>query len=152
MSNEVATLSGEFSIARTNKAGKVTVRTALGVVTSGSRAEKAAAVEYAIARGNFRTLAREVLRVFGPELKKAGVLRKDGTVSLKVSIEWNGRPAFVEAELDLTRVKKEDAQALARAAIENAKADAKGEKALYLGALRALAADKAPAVETTEVA
>ena len=149
--NEIATIGGEFAVARTSKAGKVVTRTMLGVITSGSRAEKAAAVQYAIERGNFRTLAREVLRVFATELRKAGVLRKDGSIALRVTIELNGRPAHAEVELDLTRVNKADAQALARAAIEAAKADVKGERALYLEALRGLAAAPVDKVETKAV-
>lgn len=149
--NEIATIGGEFAVARTSKTGKVATRTMLGVITSGSRAEKMAAVQYAVERGNFRTLAREVLRVFATELRKAGVLRKDGSVALRVTIELNGRPAHAEVELDLSRVNKADAQALARAAIEAAKADAKGERALYLEALRGLAAAPVDKVETKAI-
>jgi hypothetical protein len=78
MSNEL-TLSNEFAVTRTSKAGKQTVRTALGVITSGNAAERttlaSAAIETMFTNGNFRHAMREVQRVF-----PASVLKKSPLV------------------------------------------------------------------------
>lgn len=82
MSNEL-TLSTEFAVTRTSKAGKQTVRTALGVITSGNAAERttlaSAAIETMFANGNFRHAMREVQRVFPASmLKKCPLVIVDG--------------------------------------------------------------------------
>lgn len=82
MSNEL-TLSNEFAVTRTSKAGKQTVRTALGVITSGNASERttlaSAAIETMFANGNFRHAMREVQRVFPVSvLKKCPLVIVDG--------------------------------------------------------------------------
>ena len=82
MSNEL-TISNEFAVTRTSKAGKQTVRTALGVITSGNASERgalaSATIEFMLKNSNYRHAMREVQRVFPASvLKKCPLVIVDG--------------------------------------------------------------------------
>lgn len=79
MSNEL-TFSADFAVARISKAGKTVYRGALGVLTSGNKAEREQAADTVIAtmlrNGNYRHVMREVERVF-----PAAFIKKSPSVS-----------------------------------------------------------------------
>ncbi len=148
MSNEL-TLSGDFAVTRTSKAGKQTVRTALGVITSGNAAERkqlaSAAIEVMIANGNFRHAMREVSRVF-----PASLLKKSPLVVVSGDDQFY-RNEFVDGDgvkkielhhiADWTKANKAAMVTMATI-VERLALDAslagkplKGEKALYAGFL-----------------
>lgn len=79
MSNEI-TFSADFAVARTSSKGKTVYRGALGVLTSGNKAEREQAADTIIAtmlrNGNYRHVMREVERVF-----PASFIKKSDMVS-----------------------------------------------------------------------
>jgi hypothetical protein len=79
MSNEIA-ITNDFSVTRTAKSGRVTVRSALGTITSGNAAERAQLggllASKLIESANFPPIMREMARVFPPSsLKAHGVFK-----------------------------------------------------------------------------
>ena len=147
MSNEL-TLSNEFAVTRTSKAGKQTVRTALGVITSGNASERAAlggaAIEHMLENGNFRHAMREVQRVFPVStLKKSPLVVVSGDDLFFRNEYVDDGVKKIELQHLVDWVKANKAAMVTMATIvERVALDAtlagkplKGEKALYAGFL-----------------
>ena len=134
MSNEI-TLNSATTFTRVSKSGKVTQRTALGVMTSGNRAESMAlgriAARALIEANTFAPVMREMVRVFAPStLKKFGISAiGDGFAhydcATKTITAIDGRWGAAASELYCRAI-------LARCeALETEGKEIKGEKAAY---------------------
>ena len=147
MSNEL-TLSNEFAVTRTSKAGKQTVRTALGVITSGNAKERAAlggaAIEHMLENGNFRHAMREVQRVFPTSsLKKSPLVLVDGdTLFYRREFVQDGAKRIELEQVGSWIAANKAAMITMATIVERVALDAtlagkplKGEKALYAGFL-----------------
>jgi len=117
MSNALTTVSSsvELSFPRTSKAGKITTRGLLGLMTSGNKAERASAADALVhhqwATGQFKPILSEVVRVFGGK----------------------SFTAVADAlQMDMQKPNKECMVALLRGLAKGTAGQAlKGEKALY---------------------
>lgn len=147
MTNEL-TLSGDFAVTRTTKAGKQTVRTALGVITSGNAPERAAlaaaAIEVMLENGNFRHAMREVQRVFPVSmLKKSPLVLVDGdTLFYRREFIEDGTKRIELEQIGSWIAANKAAMITMSTIVERLALDAtlagkplKGEKALYAGFL-----------------
>lgn len=140
MSNEI-TLSNEFAVARTSKAGKTTYRGALGAITSGNPLERAAlggrVAETLIANNNYRALMREVCRVFPlSAIKKAHNVSAKGEDVYFVSQEGE---RLILDRFDASNPNKSVAHQYARAIqLVTAGKELKGEKKIYADILAAM--------------
>ena len=148
------TIDNDFAVSRTTKSGKTTYRGALGVLTSGNAKEKAqlgaVALEAIIANHNYRHLMREVERVFPLAFMKkakgqvAVTKGQDGEPIMWFLTETNDG-GTIKREMEqydgYTKANKIMTHKYAKAVIAVADADPekiKGEKALYLAALRGM--------------
>lgn len=149
MSNEL-TLSGDFAVTRTTRAGKQTVRTALGVITSGNAAERtklaSAAIVHMLENGNFRHAMREVQRVFPASvLKKSPLVLVDGdTLFYRREFIVDGAKRIELEQLGSWIGANKAAMVTLATIVERVALDAalagkplKGEKAMYAGFLDA---------------
>lgn len=147
MSNEL-TMSGDFAVTRTSKAGKQTVRTALGVITSGNAAERgalaAAAIEVMLRNSNYRHAMREVQRVFPVSVLKRSplvVVSGDDLFYRNEYVEDGVKKIELQHLVDWTKANKAAMVTIA-SIVERVALDAtlagkplKGEKAMYAGFL-----------------
>ncbi len=147
--NQVSILT-ERSFIRVLKSGKEVRRTALGAMTSGNKAEKAAVNEAVMARlidaHDYRMWLHETIRVFGaaPFKKASHFLVNNGTLFIE---ETGG--SFTPV---MGRATKAIAVATATAVIDHMQGkEAKGEKSFYLtGAVRVI--ENAKAAEAKKAA
>ena len=164
--NELTTIDTAFNVQRVTKAGKVQQRGALGVLTSGNRDEKAAlsvnVMNRLISNNTYGPVMAEVLRVFPVNTLKAAKPKKGETVKSKAGdvVEINGmlyvytgerqRP-FVE--FNTADTSAATTEALCRAVVAKMEGkEAKGEKAVYLQAARAVLSHMAAKREAKEAA
>lgn len=132
MSNEL-TISSEFKVLRVSKAGKETYRTALGVITSGNKAEHgrlaSSLIEGLWANSTYRPIVAELSRVFAPLFKHNKLFNASfaGACGLSVAApNKKGLLAFFEAVLRAEESK-----------------ESKGEKSIYVAAMRRIVASEA---------
>ena len=164
--NELTTIDATFNVQRVTKAGKVQQRGALGVLTSGNRDEKAAlsvnVMNRLISNNTYGPVMAEVLRVFPVNTLKAAKPKKGETAKSKAGdvVEINGmlyvytgerqRP-FVE--FNTADTSAATTEALCRAVVAKMEGrEAKGEKAVYLQAARAVLSHMAAKREAKEAA
>jgi len=119
MSNALTTVSSsvELSFARTSKAGKVTTRGLLGLMTSGNKAERASAADLLVhhqwATGQFKPILSEIIRVFGGKSFAA---------------------VAAALQMDMQKPNKANMVGVMRSLVNGTAGQAlKGEKALYRG-------------------
>ena len=156
MANQIASINidTDFSVQRVSKAGKVTERGVIGVLTGGTKDERGALAEFVMAgvirnssNNTFGPIVRELVRVFPASSLKAPKAKKgEATPKMKAGdvFEVNGT-AFIatsESEFSIFNPAAVDAasvEALCRAiAAKCAGKEMKGEKAIYLQAARAV--------------
>lgn len=134
---ELALLRPEFSVKRTSKSGKVTERTMLGVMLSGTKAERELAInEFVLQmweKSNLNGVVRELNRVF-PKLGKE-IESRNAAVNNVIAThpEFAGKVQLIRT----TGVRKMDVMAMFALASQLPGAD-KGEKAKLLAAGRAI--------------
>lgn len=162
--NELTTIDTAFNVQRVTKAGKVQHRGALGVLTSGTRDEKAAlsvsVLNRLISNNTYGPVMAEVLRVFPVNTLKAAKPKKGETVKSKAGdvVEINGMLYVYTDERTFVELKTADTsaattEALCRAVVAKMEGkEAKGEKAVYLQAARAVLAHMAAKREAKEAA
>lgn len=159
MSN-IVTIDSAFTVRRILKSGKVQTRGALGVITSGNRAEnEGMAIEVVnrlVANNTFAPVVRELVRAFNLTAAKPAVWRgKKGEVApvgavVRVpgmgymKVEEGGTLSQVAGmgQIDVSKgCTKAQAQAIAETVIERCEGKAiKGERAFYLQAARLIVA------------
>lgn len=157
MSN-IVTIDSSFAVTRVLRSGKVQTRGALGIMTSGNRAETGAMglaiTKRLIENNTFTPVVREMVRAFSLTAAKPAVWRgKKGEVApvgavirvtgvgyMKVEAGGTLSPVQAVGQIDVSGgVGKAQALAIAETIIEKcAGKEMKGEKAFYLQAARTI--------------
>ena len=153
MANQIATINigTDFSVQRVSKAGKITERGVIGVLTSGTKDERGSltATDLAglIRNNTFGPVVRELVRVFpASSLKAAKAKKGEAAPKMKAGdvFEVNGTAFIATSEtafaiFNPTAVDAASVDALCRAIIAKcAGKELKGEKATYLQVARAV--------------
>lgn len=150
MSNSLVTIDTSFAVQRVSKAGKVSERGAIGVLTSGNAAERSKLTLMAIAgliRNNtFAPLVKELARVFPASSLKAPKAKKGEVTKMQAGdvFEVNGLIFIASSETAFAQfnpaaVDAASVEALCRAIVrKHSGEEVKGEKATYLQVARAI--------------
>jgi len=153
------TIANEFSVSRTSKAGKITNRGILGVITSGNAAERAQladrVIDNLIANNNYRHLMREVVRVFPTTFvaKSPLVVVDKANKDIYIRVGYQTLERF-----DVANPSKAMAHQYAERVLEVIYAsgkEIKGEKLAYANSLSAMLrkeAERLAAVEAEQLA
>lgn len=179
MSN-ITTFESTFAVQRVLKSGNVQTRGALGVATSGNRAERDAlaleATKRLIANNTFAPVVREMVRAFnlkdakpavwrgkkGEQAPVGAIIRAAGVGYMRIEANGTCTPVQLGGPIDLSQgCTKLQAREIAESIIARCDGkDVKGEKAFYLQAARlivakceagdAVQAAAAPAIEAAD--